>query len=486
MSTHDPGKKELRSGTDEFVSVNPLKMSAPLGGALFFLGIERALPVFHGSQGCTSFALVLIGRHFKESIPIQTTAMSEVTTILGGGDNIQGAILKILEKGTPNVIGLCSTGLTETKGEDIVGEVALFRKRHPEHAGMPIVAVSTPDFKGSHEDGFREAMVRTIEELVRVPEKKDSGKINVLAGSHLTVADLDYLRDILESFGFSPIFLPDIARSLDGIIPESFEPVSLGGTTLPEIRAMGEAVHTLVLGESLRKAGEALLKKCDVPFTVVDRLMGMAAFDRFLVTLRYLSGRDYPKFLVRERSRLADAMLDSHFYVGGLKVAAGLEPDHLFDMIHFLEEVGADVVAAVTTTESPENGRMGRGTAEIGDLGKLERQAREREAQLLLTHSHGRQGAQRLGIPLFRAGFPIFDRIGATHRLQVGYRGGREMLFRLSNTILSRDPESTPTSWYPGESASAWKESLGDSSEHFVPVHLSKGSLSSSATGRIS
>jgi Nitrogenase molybdenum-iron protein, alpha and beta chains len=71
--------------TQDFVSVNPLKMSAPLGGALFFLGIERALPVFHGSQGCTSFALVLLGRHFKESIPLQTTAMSEVTTILGGG-----------------------------------------------------------------------------------------------------------------------------------------------------------------------------------------------------------------------------------------------------------------------------------------------------------------------------------------------------------------------------------------------------------------
>lgn len=51
----------------DFVSVNPLKMSAPLGGALFFLGLDRSLPVFHGSQGCTSFALVLLGRHFKES-----------------------------------------------------------------------------------------------------------------------------------------------------------------------------------------------------------------------------------------------------------------------------------------------------------------------------------------------------------------------------------------------------------------------------------
>ena len=40
-------------------AVNPLKSSTPLGAALAFLGIEGAVPLFHGSQGCTSFALVL-------------------------------------------------------------------------------------------------------------------------------------------------------------------------------------------------------------------------------------------------------------------------------------------------------------------------------------------------------------------------------------------------------------------------------------------
>ena len=68
--------QEKKNPPGDFVSVNPLKMSAPLGGALFFLGLDKSLPVFHGSQGCTSFALVLLGRHFKESIPLQTTAMS--------------------------------------------------------------------------------------------------------------------------------------------------------------------------------------------------------------------------------------------------------------------------------------------------------------------------------------------------------------------------------------------------------------------------
>ncbi|MBP0587801.1 nitrogenase component 1, partial [Mycobacterium tuberculosis] len=53
-------------------SANPLKSSQPLGAALAYLGVARSVPLFHGSQGCTSFALVLACRHFKETIPFQT------------------------------------------------------------------------------------------------------------------------------------------------------------------------------------------------------------------------------------------------------------------------------------------------------------------------------------------------------------------------------------------------------------------------------
>ncbi|WP_283772435.1 nitrogenase component 1, partial [Bradyrhizobium sp. sBnM-33] len=65
-------------------AVNPLKMSQPIGGAFAFMGLRGAMPLLHGSQGCTSFGLTLFVRHFKEAVPLQTTAMSEVATVLGG------------------------------------------------------------------------------------------------------------------------------------------------------------------------------------------------------------------------------------------------------------------------------------------------------------------------------------------------------------------------------------------------------------------
>ena len=46
-------------------TVNPLKLSQPVGGALAFMGVRGAMPLLHGSQGCTSFGLVLFVRHFR-------------------------------------------------------------------------------------------------------------------------------------------------------------------------------------------------------------------------------------------------------------------------------------------------------------------------------------------------------------------------------------------------------------------------------------
>ncbi|MEI2678937.1 MAG: nitrogenase component 1 [Burkholderiaceae bacterium] len=143
-------------------AVNPLKMSQPLGASYAFMGLESCMPVMHGSQGCTSFGLVLLVRHFKEAIPLQTTAMNETTTIMGGYDNIEKAILNIRSRAKPQVIAICSTGLTETKGDDVDGYIALARQKHPELADTEIVYVSTPDYLGAFQDGWAKAVTTLV------------------------------------------------------------------------------------------------------------------------------------------------------------------------------------------------------------------------------------------------------------------------------------------------------------------------------------
>ena len=74
------------------LSVSPLKASQTVGAALAFLGFNRAMPVMHGSQGCTAFAKVFFVRHFREPIPLQTTAMDQVSSVMGADDNIVEAL----------------------------------------------------------------------------------------------------------------------------------------------------------------------------------------------------------------------------------------------------------------------------------------------------------------------------------------------------------------------------------------------------------
>ena len=174
-------------------TVNPLKMSQPLGGALAFLGIKNCMPLLHGSQGCTSFGLVLFVRHFREAIPMQTTAMSEVATVLGGYENVEQAVVTIANRANPAIIGICSTGVTEIKGDDVDGFIKLIRQSHPELDHLKLVNVSTPDFDGAFQDGWAKAVTRMVEQLVETPPlgaARDAKRINVLPGSHLTPGDL--------------------------------------------------------------------------------------------------------------------------------------------------------------------------------------------------------------------------------------------------------------------------------------------------------
>ena len=244
------------------MSVNPLKASEPVGGSLATLGFNRAIPMLHGSQGCTAFAKVYFVRHFREPIPLQSTAMDQASSVMGADENVIEGLKVIAEKSKPELITVLTTGLSETQGTDIKRCVREFRERYPQFAEIAVVGVNTLDFTGSLETGYAATLAEIIDGLV--PEAGAAGtkpgtrrrRVNVLAGSSLTPGDLDHLRDIIEGFGLRPVFVPDVSDSLDGhLVDEDFSPVTFGGTGISEVKALGDAAATLVIGASLKKGG---------------------------------------------------------------------------------------------------------------------------------------------------------------------------------------------------------------------------------------
>lgn len=423
------------------MSVNPLKASQPVGGTLATLGFNRAIPMLHGSQGCTAFAKVYFVRHFREPIPLQSTAMDQSSAIMGADENVIEGLRTVAEKSSPDLITVLTTGLSETQGTDVKRCVKEFRVQYPQYGHVAIVAVNTPDFSGCMESGYAATLAEILAE--RVPESRLAGtrrrQVNVLAGPMLTPGDLEHLRDIIECFDLRPVFVPDVSDSLDGHLTDmDFSPITVGGTPLAELQTLGEATATLVVGASLKKAADILEQRTGIPCHRLEHLYGLHATDALVLALSQISGLPVPPRLERQRAQLQDAMVDTHFMLGLLRVAIAADPDQLNAFAHLVREMGGLTVAAVAAGDGPALASLPVASVKIGDLEDLAHLAREAGAELIIGNSHAVQTAEQLGVPILRCGFPLYDVVGGYQKTFIGYAGARQTLFDLSNLALSR------------------------------------------------
>jgi nitrogenase molybdenum-iron protein NifN len=427
--------------------VNPLKVSQPMGATLAMLGLDQALALQHGAQGCTAFGKVFFTRHFREPIPLQTTAMDQVATVMGADHNVVEALRNAIAANHPEVVGLMTTGLSETQGTDIHRILKEFRAACPEFADVTIIPISTPDTQGGLESGY----VRAVEAIIStlVPETRVAGyrmrQVNVLLSSMLTPGDAIAIRDWIEAFGLKPIMLPYLGGSLDGNLDEAgYSAVSGGGVSRIEIATMGKSVATLVVGDSLYGVADLLKDRTGVKDYRFQGLMGLAACDEFIQALVDISGHEVPRHIERQRVQLLDALVDSHFVVGAARVAIATDPDLLGMLSHFLAGAGVEVVAAVTSLKTESLETMPIEYITVGDLEDLEDAAAERDVNVLISNSHAAQSADRLGIPLLRVGFPQYDWYGGHTRQWVGYSGTRQALFDLANLCVTQRSGITP------------------------------------------
>lgn len=431
-------------------AIDPLKHSQPLGGALVFLGLARAMPVLHGSQGCASFAKALLTRHFGEPVPLQTTAVTEVTAVIGAGESLVAALEAIRARQHPDVIGVLTTGLTEVSGEDVAGELRSYLAGAG--AGAPlIVAVSTPDFRGGLSDGWASALEAVVTVVpLDAPPARDPGEqaeppgpapLAVLAGPSLTAVDIEELTALVRGFGLDPVVVPDLSGSLDGHL-DGWSPLTTGGTMIADLRRLGAAGAIVVAGATAAAAGEALAARTGADVIRCDHLSGLAAVDALVTELMERTGEPAPDQARRWRSRLTDGLLDTHFVLGGARVAIAGEPEQLVAVGSLLCDVGAEIVAAVSPTTAPVLSHAPWGEVVVGDLTDLEERAADGGAELVVAASHGRGVASRIGAAHLAMGFPVYDRFGPQLRGTAGYRGSLQLLIDAANRLLDhRDHE---------------------------------------------
>lgn len=417
---------EVTRNNGKPLQVNPFKLSQPMGATLAFLGVDGCMPLMHGGQGCTSLSKVFFTRHFCEPIAIQTTAVSDAIAVLDGGDySIVEAVKNITKKVTPSLIGLHTTGLPETKGDDLRGAA---RK-----IDFPLVIVNTPDYEGGLERGWALACQALIEQLTEPVEDLSGSKLVLLPHVSLTPIEVEKIKEFIESFGFNVLAIPDLSTALDGHLGEKQAALSGGGIAVDAIRKLGDAGLVISVGDSMQGCAAALLQKNPaMRHAHFAHLQGLVASDALVERLLAETGFCHPPPTVaRWRQRLQDAMLDSHFALGQSRFLVAAEPDQLTGICQSLQEAGGQIIVALSPVDSPQLSELEAGKVLVGDLEDAERLADNYD--LIVGNGHCEALAHHLHKSLLLRGFPNWEQVGNPLQNDVLYEGGAYFLCEIAN-----------------------------------------------------
>ncbi|MDP3480051.1 MAG: nitrogenase component 1, partial [Desulfoprunum sp.] len=325
-------------------TTNACKLCKPLGASLAFRGIEGTVPFLHGSQGCATYMRRYIISHFNEPIDIASSSLGEKHAVYGGSANLKLGLQNVTKKYAPQLIGVATTCLTETIGDDVKMIIKEYEaefhtgKDHPR-----IVSVSTPSYAGTHMEGFLAALQAVVEQLTEPTQSH--GAINFLPG-FVSAADLRYLKELLTDFGIAFTLLPDYAESLDGQAMNDYPLIPDGGTPLADIKRMGGAKITIECGSTLPKesAGTSLNRMYGTPLCRMGLPIGIRETDRLMEKLAEISGKGVPTRYSAARGRLIDAMVDGHKYIFGKRAVVYGEEDLVVGLTAFLAEIGVQPV----------------------------------------------------------------------------------------------------------------------------------------------
>ena len=431
------------------LNVNPCKMCMPMGSVSAFYGIARCMTLLHGSQGCSTYIRRHMATHYNEPVDIASSSLTEHGAVFGGEDNLIKGLENLMTLYRPEVIGVATTCLAETIGEDIPRIVRDFYESHPDCA-TKIITVSSGGYSGTQYEGFFAALRAIVSQTEM--DNTPNGCVNVVTGM-LSPADTRWLRGLAAMMGVDMLLLPDLSETLDGGHEADYDRLPRGGTPLSEVRRMAGARVTIELSEFVSAAsspGLYLQEAYGVPCVRLPLPVGLAGTDALIRALADAGGIITPE-LEKERSRYLDAMIDSHKYNAHGRAAVYGEPDFVAAVCRLCAENGiVPVVAAAGARSEALKERLREIAAPAAELAfekppiiaddtdfdSIEAWVKESGANVLIGNSDGRRIAGRLGLPLVRCAFPIHDQVGGQRVRTLGYEGSIALLDQITNVLL--------------------------------------------------
>src|SRR3989337_2166263 len=287
------------------VTINPPKMCQPMGAILAYMGVHGCVPLVHGSQGCSTYPRYNIARHFRESAEVAVSSLAEDAAVYGGAKNLTEAIKNVKSRINPALIGICTTCMSETIGDDVK---LISKNALTPGDTMRIIPASTPSYVGTHLTGYDNALRTLVETLAVKGEPND--KIKIITGI-INPGDIREIKNMLRLMNVQSIFLSDISETLDTpLMPGGHKPVLPdGGTSLTDIADSANSLGTRALCRTAGSAATYLKNKFNVPYVPEPAPIGVINTDRFVQNICKLSGVSIPDEIKKERGRLIDSLV---------------------------------------------------------------------------------------------------------------------------------------------------------------------------------
>ncbi len=410
------------------------------GAVLATLGIYRAVPLIHGSQGCVNYVKHLMSRHFGEPVEIATTAIHEKSAVFGGRDNLVSAIENIRLRKDPDLIVVMSTCLTETIGENI----------HIATEFDGVVAVNTPSYAGTHTTGYDRALKAIISSLVgnggkggKEEKRERTENVNIITGI-VNPGDVREIKHVCESLEAEYTLLTDLT-SLDRPLRLPREKFPACSTGVEDIRNSANSKATISFGTEGISGAKYLENFGAVSYSLKFPI-GIENTDHFVATLAGIAGTEIPDSVWDDRDYAVDAMVDANSVLRNRKVAIFGDPDKVIAMTDFAFEIGMRVTAVLSPIKKryfvPEIEKKANENDvnitvfENGDLYTLHRFIKSNPVDMLIGDYRGRYIAREERIPLLRTGFPVADRFGYHRKPMLGYNGALRLVEEAANLLV--------------------------------------------------
>lgn len=445
----------------KMLTVDPAKACQPLGAVLCGLGFENTLPYVHGSQGCVAYFRTYFNRHFKEPIACVSDSMTEDAAVFGGQKNMFDGLENAVALYKPEAIAVSTTCMAEVIGDDLNAFIGNAKKEGHIPQDFPTPFAHTPSFVGSHVTGW-DNMFEGFARYFTVNEMEDktvgsNGKINLVPGFETYLGNYRVMHRMMQEMGADYSLLCDPSEVLDTPADGEYR-MYAGGTPLAEMKDAPNAKTTILLQpDQLVKTKKYVEGTWNHEVPALNIPMGLDFTDDLVMKISELTGKPIAASIEKERGRLVDMMTDSHTWLHGVSFSLYGDPDYLYGLVKFLQELGCEVKHVLCNNANKRwRKKMEALLADspytkdaevfVGkDLWHFRSLVFTNKPDFMIGNSYGKfierdtkaKGGE-FEVPLIRLGFPIFDRHHLHRNTTLCYEGAMYMLTTLVNSVLEK------------------------------------------------